>query len=121
SRVDDAVDPPPLGGERLPQRMEVGSVGDDELQHLRDGIQALGAALGQRQTTAEAGEDHLGTLLLRQLCDQERNRLGRQHTGDEDLLSLEKHGLSSDSIRLNQVWVWAVLLESAAEVQVVFR
>src|SRR5262249_5373906 len=42
--------------------------------------------------SAEGGEDDLGTLGLGELGDPVRQRLGRQHAGDEQALALEQHG-----------------------------
>ena len=47
--------------------------------------------LGQPHRAAERGQDDLGALLLQGLRRRVRDRLARQHAGDEQLLAFEQH------------------------------
>ncbi len=85
-RVDDAVD---VAFEALGQSREVLFVRRIEFDDARGHGQALGDDLGDLHLPAEAREDDLGSLFLRDLRGGEGDRRLREHTGDEDALSLK--------------------------------
>ena len=94
-----------LGSDGVPQSGHVGRVGDVELEDRRFGRELASGALREPQTPAGAGEDDLGTLLLCELGDPERQRRVGQHAGDEDLLAIEHatSGLLRFVVRIDPV------------------
>ncbi|CAB5011287.1 unannotated protein [freshwater metagenome] len=85
-----AVNPAPLGGERVAHRDDVLGHRDVELEYVSGLRQLAGHPLGERQSPADTGEHDLCPLLLRQLRDAERERGFGEDAGDEDVLSVEK-------------------------------
>src|SRR5262249_61234216 len=70
---------------------EVCRVVDVQLEHLGSRVESPGAALGQGEAAAEAGEEDFRAFLLRQLGHAEGDRLRREHAGDEQPLTFEQH------------------------------
>ena len=78
---------------RVAHGLDVGGVGDVELEHVGLGRELAGRALGERQPAAGAGEEHLRPLLLGQPGDAEGEGGVGEHAGDEDALAVEEgHG-----------------------------
>ena len=91
--VQRAVHPVPPATELVPHRRDLRRVGDVELQHIRRLRQLASGALGEREATPGAGEDHLRALFLREPRHAERERGVGEHAGDEDPLAIEEgHG-----------------------------
>jgi hypothetical protein len=94
-RVQRPVHPPPALLEVAAHGLDVGGVGDVELEDLGDRVQLACRALGEAHRPPEAGEHHLGTLLLGQASHPERQRVVGEHPGDEQLPTIEQtHGTS---------------------------
>jgi len=89
--VDGAVDPPPTALELRSQRRDVGVVVDVEVEDGGLRVEPGRRALGHPLDPAEAGQHHLGALLLRPLRDREADRAPVDHPGDHQLLALEDH------------------------------
>src|SRR3954447_12863732 len=71
---------------------------DVELPHLWFRRQPAGYALRQAHAAAGAGEDDVGTLLLRDAGGGEGQRVVRQHAGDEDAFAVEQSHITSDRV-----------------------
>ncbi len=96
-RMDDAVD---VALETFGQGGEVLFVRRVEFDDPRGDGQAFGDHLSDLHLPAEAREDDLGSLLLRDLRCGEGDRGFREHTGDEDALSLKNSHCGPFSVQV---------------------
>ena len=100
-RVQHAVE---LAADPLGERVEVGGVGDVELDDRRLGREPPRRALREAHRPAERGEHHLGAFLLRAARDGERDRRVVEHAGDQDALVGEQH--RARFLRQSGVFEW---------------
>ena len=90
-RVQEPVEPSPPGPDLGRDRLDVRGIVRVHLQDV-DGIgEPARRLLRQPHRAPERGQDDLGPLLLQGLRGRVRDRLARQHAGDEQLLAFEQH------------------------------
>src|SRR5207237_10934432 len=89
----------PTGLRRLCQGFDLVLVVDVHLQDFGRRFHPAGTLFGQAHGPPEAGEHDVGPLLLGLVGDGEGDTGGGQHPGDQDLLPLENHRVSSSCRR----------------------
>ena len=85
---------PPLG-EVVGEPGNMCRVVDVQLQHWARLRKTLHYPLGKAHTSAKAGHHDLSTLLLSNPGGMPGDRVIREHTGDDELFSVEQHLASS--------------------------
>ena len=88
-RVQDAVDAAPALAQVVRDGLDVLGLVDVELEHVGDGIELGGRAVGHALRAAEARQHDLRTGRLRLLGHLERDRLAVDDAGDQELLALQ--------------------------------
>jgi hypothetical protein len=89
--MQDAVEPSPPIFEVARYCLDLARVRGIQLQDFGGIRQPTGTLLGERPASPEAGEHHIGPLLLGDPGHRERDALGSEHPGDQELLLLEQH------------------------------
>ena len=83
---------PPPGRQLRTDRVDLLGVVRIHLEDVAGRRQPLGGLLREAHRPAEVGQHDLGAVLLRGSRGGERDRLRREHAGDQELLPVQQHG-----------------------------
>lgn len=88
-RMEGSVDPAPLLLQGVAHLADVVGVRDVELEDLGFDVELAGGSFRERQAATCSGQNKVGAFGLRELSDTKGERGVGEHTGNEDVLSIE--------------------------------